>query len=341
VRLRIEKIVAAQITNSAPDAETSRWAAQVGEKLQGKLAKFGLIETQQSATLGTFIARFSASSTDIAESTQNVRSVPYQSLIDFFGDKKPMRSISPGDAKEWRRAVGVGRAENTVRKYTTIAKKLFNEAMDFRLIESNPFAKLKTATEENKERMYFVTEAEARLVLDACPALNWRVIFALCRYGGLRCPSELVALKWGDVLWDRERFIVRKNKTKKRIVPLFPELRPLLEAAFDAAEDGTEYVVGEYSSKSNFRSKMARIVEQAGLNPWPKIFQNLRSTRETELAGRLPMHVVCEWIGNSPKVAVKHYLGVTEGDYDQAVGKSAANALQSDAAQSRIARNPK
>ena len=31
------------------------------------------------------------------------------------------------------------------------------------------------------------------------------------------------------------------------------------------------------------------------------------------------MHVVCGWIGNSPRVAAKHYLQVTEDHYGKAV----------------------
>jgi hypothetical protein len=34
--------------------------------------------------------------------------------------------------------------------------------------------------------------------------------------------------------------------------------------------------------------------------------------RETELAESFPMHVVCEWIGNSAAIAAKHYLQVTD-----------------------------
>ena len=37
---------------------------------------------------------------------------------------------------------------------------------------------------------------------------------------------------------------------------------------------------------------MHRIIRRAGLTPWPKPFQNLRSTRETELAETYPLHVV-------------------------------------------------
>lgn len=61
-----------------------------------------------------------------------------------------------------------------------------------------------------------------------------------------------------------------------------------------------------------------RIIEKAGLKPWPKLWQDLRSTRETELAESYPLHVVCAWIGNSQPVAAKHYLQVTDDHFEQA-----------------------
>ena len=61
-----------------------------------------------------------------------------------------------------------------------------------------------------------------------------------------------------------------------------------------------------------------RIIRKAGLRPWPKLFQNLRSTRESELAETFPMHVVCAWIGNSQPVAAKHYLQITDEHFEQA-----------------------
>jgi hypothetical protein len=47
--------------------------------------------------------------------------------------------------------------------------------------------------------------------------------------------------------------------------------------------------------------------------------QNLRSSRETELTGQFPLHVVVQWIGNSEPVAAKHYLQVTDADFEQAI----------------------
>ena len=58
---------------------------------------------------------------------------------------------------------------------------------------------------------------------------------------------------------------------------------------------------------------------------WPKLFQNLHSTRETELADNFPVHVVCQWIGNSQPIAAKHYLQVGDrGPLHKSAAKSAA-----------------
>jgi hypothetical protein len=65
----------------------------------------------------------------------------------------------------------------------------------------------------------------------------------------------------------------------------------------------------------NSRTRFAKIIAKAGVEPWPKLFQNLRATRQTELAGEHPAHVVCDWMGNSQAVASKHYLHTTEEDF--------------------------
>ena len=80
---------------------------------------------------------------------------------------------------------------------------------------------------------------------------------------------------------------------ESRLVPLFPELRPYLETAFDQAEAGSEFVIARRRDGNvNWRTQLERIIARAGLTPWPKLFQNLRSTRETELAETFPLHVV-------------------------------------------------
>lgn len=172
-------------------------------------------------------------------------------------------------------------------------------------------------------------------MIDACPDSEWRLIFALSRWSGLRCPSEHMALTWGDIDWENNRFTVRASKTEHhvgsgiRIVPLFAELKPHLEAAFDAAEPGAEYVIAKYrNTNQNLRTQMERIIVRAGLKPWVKTFQNLRSTRATELCELFPSHVAAEWLGHSVEIANANYRQVTDAHFKLAVSNPPCSALR-------------
>ena len=112
-----------------------------------------------------------------------------------------------------------------------------------------------------------------------------------------------------------------------RVIPLFPELRPHLEAAYDAAEPESEFVITlRRDATANLRTRFEKIIRRAGLIPWPKLFQNLRSTRETELAESFPIHVVCAWMGNSKPVADRHYLQVTDEHFQRGAKSGALEA---------------
>jgi hypothetical protein len=167
----------------------------------------------------------------------------------------------------------------------------------------------------------------------ACPDHEWRLLLALARYGGLRTPSEPLALEWTDVNWERQRFRVIAPKTEhqdggERWVPLFPELKPFLEDAWDRAKPGQTYVITRWrDTEKNLRTGLNRILRRAGVKPWPRLYQNLRASRETELAESFPIHVVAEWLGNSPKTALAHYTQVTEEHYQRAA-KSGAVEVQ-------------
>ncbi len=152
------------------------------------------------------------------------------------------------------------------------------------LIDRNPFADQKCQVRGNPDKFRFVTPEEAAAVLEACPDAQWRLIFGLCRFGGLRCPSELLPSTWEDVDWERNRLRVTSPKTARhegggsRTIPLFPELRPHLEAAFDVAEEGERHVVTRYRRPDqNMRTTFLKIVRRVGLEPWPKPFHNLRA----------------------------------------------------------------
>lgn len=120
------------------------------------------------------------------------------------------------------------------------------------------------------------------------------------------------------------------------MIPLFPELRPCLEQAYDEAREGAVYVIGTHRNR-NHRVRFEKIIKRAGLAPWPKLFHNLRATRETELANEFPLHVVCSWIGNSTAVAMKHYLQTTDDHFTKATNPNCM--LKTKQLRSEIGRN--
>ena len=91
----------------------------------------------------------------------------------------------------------------------------------------------------------------------------------------------------------------------------------MLDAA-ERADDSGFVVTKIRDSESNLRTNFLKIIKLAGQKPWPKLFQNLRASRQTELQETYPTHVVCSWMGNSPQVAQKHYLQVTDEHFEKA-----------------------
>lgn len=115
-----------------------------------------------------------------------------------------------------------------------------------------------------ESRFFYVTLEMARKVLDVCPDAQWRLVFGLARFGGLRCRSKVLRLKWQDVDFANDRFTVHAGKTEHhadggiRTVPMFPELKPLFQGVFDEAPTGAVYCIDRYKGKwSNLGVHMA------------------------------------------------------------------------------------
>ena len=84
-----------------------------------------------------------------------------------------------------------------------------------------------------------------------------------------------------------------------RVVPIFGELYPYLPDAFEQGEAGEVHCCPQYSNANQmYRKFILHFIPQAGLKPWPKVFQNLRSSRQTELSNQYPGHVTCRWVGD-------------------------------------------
>jgi integrase len=136
-------------------------------------------------------------------------------------------------------------AAATVAKRVHVAKCIFSRARRWKLVPENPFEHLRAGPQSNPNRAFYVRPEVVQRIIDGCPCPQWKAIIALSRFAGLRCPSEIVELRWGDINRERSLMTVRSPKTAAhdghavRIVPITPELRPILQALFDRAPEGS------------------------------------------------------------------------------------------------------
>jgi integrase len=371
VRRLVDMLNACAIAGTGWDPKTAEWVADLKAVLYDKLAKAGLLPPRAEAeetTLEKFIDRYVERRTDVKPASKEVWRQGKLGLIEFFGEQRRIATINPGMADDYKQhLIATSRksrakkpdAENqehspaktlapmTVRKRLQFANMIFRTAVRHRLIDSNPFAGVGVKA-SMPDRHRFVTRAETDKLLEACPpGQDWRTIIVLSRYGGLRCPSEVLSLKLSDIDWENNRITVTSPKTahhpgkESRVMPLFPELRAELLRAAEAAPEGAVYVVDERFRRNaigpqgwrncNLRTTMEKIIKRAGMTVWPRPFHNLRSSRQTELSERFPTHVVCAWLGNSPDVAREHYLQVTDAHFEAAAADALHEALHGQA----------
>ena len=66
------------------------------------------------------------------------------------------------------------------------------------------------------------------------------------------------------------------------------------------------------------RTTFEKMVRRAGLTPWPKLWHSMRASCESDLAAQYTLATVTKWLGNTPSVALRHYVDPTDSAYEQA-----------------------
>lgn len=325
---RLERLIASKLTGTPIDGQTAQWLAELPDGLYGKLASQGLTESRDAVethTLGTMLdAYFETAS--VKESTLTRYAQTQRLLIEYIGRGRVLGSITRREADQWKAWLkDRGYAQAKIARDVGIARMFFRKAVLWEMIPANPFDGVRAGAQTNRDRLTYLSLADTRKLIETAPDADWRCIIALARYGGLRCPSEVLGVRWADVDWAQNRLRVRSPKTEhhagkgERLVPLFPELRAVLMEAFDLAPDGAERVVSHYApSTANLRTNMNRIIRRAGLIPWPRLFNAMRASRATELASEYPAAICTAWLGHSRAIAEAHYHMVRDEDYERA-----------------------
>lgn len=331
---KINRLAATLAVDGIPEPQISRWLNGLDDSVHAKLVACGIAQSRISATLGGLLDHV-WSLMAVQSSTLLAYGHARRNLLERFPASMPLANFNQGAADDFRRHLEKsGLASATVGRRLKLAKQFFEEAVKREWIVANPFEKMGW-DEANEDRQHFVDAKLFRRIVDRVPNPEIRLVFALARWGGVRVPSEILPLRWSDVDWEKQTMCVWSPKTKRyrgkafRMVPIFPEVRPYLDAVWDLPGEPEFVISSKRMTGQGYLKYLTRAAKAEGVPElWPKPFQNLRSTRETELMEQFPIHVVCAWIGNSPKIAHKHYLQVTDAHREKALrGEALSEAV--------------
>jgi len=350
----VAELASAKASGQPVARQTALWLPTIEKPLYKKLARVSLVQDQEFPTLGDFLRDFiergrTSAKKPAAEGTKKKWNSSKQHIVKFFGDTQDLRGISEVDVEKFRRWLEdqpVGDRtlmENTIRAVMACAKMFFNAAIKQGIAEKNPFSGEVSTTQENRKRDFYVKPVIAERILAACPTTEWKLMFSLWRFAGLR-KTEIYELKWSGVLWDSGKILVPSPKTKhhegreERYVPI-GDIYPILREAFEQPGQG-DLIITQYSrSNSNLDKPMKKILADAGVTPWPKLFQNMRASCETDWLDRgISAHVVANWIGHSVKIQVTNYAQVDAHHFDKFNARSGHfSVAQNPAQQTRAA----
>ncbi|MCC7203937.1 MAG: site-specific integrase [Phycisphaeraceae bacterium] len=344
VKLHVERLIVAPFSELPLD--TAQWLAGLEDTLHGRLAAVGLVKPRKAKRGGglkKFIDDYLAQRPDVKPGTMIVMRQAERHLVRFLGEDTDPAEVTPADADAYRaHLLGESRSRATVAKWCYYARHYFEVARRRKLLTENPFAHIKGQVHGNPARRVFVPAEHARRVIAAAPDPQWKLLIAMARWQGVRVPSEVVDLRWTDVNFELSRLTIRASKTAHhadggiRVVPIFPEVRPYLLDVFEHAPEGEAHVLPRFRDGGmNLRTQFNRYVAAAGLAPWPKPWQNMRSTRATELADKFPSHVCTAWLGHNEAVANEFYRQVTDEHFTRAVADATPTTVAHDAEAAR------
>lgn len=345
---RLDRLIEFQKLALPLEPETIAWLSKLDERLHRSLMTAGLAASRGPSSLGELLTTHLQHLTvrGSKPSTLVNAKVLHDNLRVFFSEGRSFRTITPAECDAFRfwllTAAGKGgrplaRATATNRCHR--AKSIFALAMDNGWIGENPFRHSAKRLEVNKARDVYVTPEMFTRIVNMTADKELRLLLAMVRFGGLRCPSEVRPMTWMRVRWDEGIIIVSAPKTEghegqeRREIPIFDTLLPFLEDAWGASDERPFLMFPRHQiSNTAITGRLESLCRKAGEALWAKPFVNMRASAERDQisAGR-DIEQVAAWFGHSPTTALKHYGRYVKEQKTRSVSKALRTSTTQDA----------
>jgi integrase/recombinase XerD len=173
---------------------------------------------------------------------------------------------------------------------------LFSFAIRRGFITANPCDRVERVSIDHKTPV-ILTPQQTKLLFSICPTVC-KPYLALAVYAGIR-PEEIMRLNWEEINLETATAKVSGKTRQRRIVPLEPILVKILQ----------EHPIKKgpvAPSLSTVRRFLRRARTALNLSRWPQ--DVLRHTAASYLLAKYQDAAkVALWLGNSPKILMRHY----------------------------------
>lgn len=231
----------------------------------------------------------------------------------------PLQSIVPGMVETIAAQIKrEGKAAATVRHFLALVSQVWNLAVSRGVVSGDSPTKRVRKPRVDNRRIRFLTEEEARRLLDALAkrSMDTHDSALLSLFAGLRA-GEIHALTWADVNLDAGTLYIRdpKNKVSRHAI-ILPEIKAMLLRRGDRDHSPSDLIFPAKTGR--VRDKVSKVfelvVEELGLNEGIEdarqkvVFHSLRHTFASWLVqDGVPLYTVAELMGHTTLEMTKRY----------------------------------
>ena len=319
-------------------------------ELLNKMQEKGFVfTTRERVTLGELAERWFELKLKLgkARTARNYRQA-FRAFVRWAGDDTLVTDVTEGDVVEFvAHCLEQQQSATTIGNYLKRTKAAFKYAVKKKWVDENPIQyesgkyRMKKSKVCEDEQRRFVTKENLDFLLSQDMHFEWRVLLHIVRYTGCRIGEALI-LRWSDVNFDGDDPTITfrskdttasqsRNEMPERVTPLWSELLPILQQAYDVREPNDEYVLNEILNlrekpefertndkgeqvrsgryETNAFRGLRRIIKRNGLTVWPKLWHAIRDFRINEVENQqgVTVKAMDAWFGNSASVRDKHY----------------------------------
>jgi integrase len=324
IEAHITALIEAKRAGDAVPARTEAWLQECDTRIRDRLEKLGLVKTirvSKQVTLGEHVDQYVKCSTSKL-STKISYQQTIAKLLSHFGTAKLLTEIDALGIDQWVAGLWAdGNARATVGKHVKNAKAIFNCATRWEYLDESPMKQVPKLSQANPANSHYVEDSVFRQVLNHETNPVVQAVMALARYCGLRIPSEVKELTWGDVDLGRARLRVVASKTANkpkhhvRHVPI-PKI---VGATLRALPQGgrADLVFPRLVSAQYLGRRLKAICKRLHVPMWPRAAQNLRASCAIDYARLVSPPVAAQFMGHSMLVAETHYVSPQQSDFQR------------------------